>query len=64
MSEKKQRIFSTTKEINEAIWDLTEKIANDEDIDFNNFVMICVDHGAKPFYNLVIDNLKSRRVNR
>lgn len=64
MSEKKSKIFSTTKEINEAIWDFTDEIANDKEIDLNNLLIICVDHGGKPFFNLVIDNLKNRRSNR
>lgn len=64
MSTKKSKIFSTTKEINEAIWKFTDELANDESIDFNNVVLVCVDHGGKPFYNLVLDNLIGRKINR
>ena len=64
MSGKKSKVFSTTKEVNEAVWEFTDKIANDKSIDFNNVVFVCVDHGGKPFYNLVLDNLIGRKINR
>ncbi len=64
MSEKRTKIFSAKNEVNKAVWEFTDRIANDESIDFNNLVLVCVDHGGKPFYNLVLDNLKSRRINR
>ncbi len=64
MSTNKRKLFGTTKEINQAIWNLAEQIANDSEIDFDNLVIVCIDHGAKPFFNLVIDNLKNRRINR
>lgn len=64
MAKRKSKIFKSTKEVNEAVWNFIERIANDESIDFSNVVFVCVDHGGKPFYNLVLDNLIGRTINR